>query len=306
MKYRVFAAEEVPEVALRLLRKQGYSVQVGGNLKRKAKGVEAVLCLLTDNVNGKLMDAIGPQLKVISNCAVGLDNINLKAAKKRGIVVTNTPDVLTVAVAEHTIALLFSRARRVAEADRFMRQGKFKGWEPLLFLGSEISQKTLGIVGLGRIGVEVAKRMHDGFGLKILYYDVKRNQKLEKEFGLQYRGLQKLLRESDFVSLHVPMLSSTRHLIGKKELEAMKKTAYLINTARGPVVDEKALVLALKTNRIRGAALDVFENEPKLAPGLIKLKNVVLTPHIASATEETRDAMAELAAKNIIMVLENL
>ena len=305
-KYRVFTTKEVPEVALKLLRKQGYKILVGGNPNKKAQGVEAVLCLLTDRVDGKLMDAIGPQLKIISNCAVGLDNIDVAAAKKRGIVVTNTPDVLTQAVAEYTIALLFSRARRVAEADRFMRTGKFKGWEPQLFLGSDISQKTLGIVGLGRIGVEVARRMHDGFGLKILYYDVKRNQKLEKEFGLEYRSLHALLRESDFVSLHVPLLSSTRHLIGTREFKVMKKTAYLINTARGAVVDEKALVFALKTNMIKGAALDVFENEPKLSPGLAKLQNVLLTPHIASATEETRDAMAELAAKNIIMVLENL
>jgi len=306
MKYRVFTMREMPEVALKLLRKQGYKVQVGGNPKKEAQGVEAVLCLLTNRIDGKLMDAIGPQLKVISNCAVGLDNIDVAAAKKRGIVVTNTSDVLTVAVAEHTIALLFSRARRVAEADRFMRQGKFKGWKPSLFLGSEISQKTLGIVGLGRIGVEVARRMYDGFGLKILYSDVKRNQKLERKFDLHYRSLSALLRESDFVSLHVPLLLSTRHLIGERELAAMKKTAYLINTARGPVIDEKALVLALKTNRIRGAALDVFENEPKLSQGLVKLQNVLLTPHIASATEETRDAMAELAAKNIIMVLEDL
>ena len=306
MKYRVFTMRGMPEVALKLLRKQGYRVQVGGNPKKEAQGVEAVLCLLTNRIDGKLMDAIGPQLKVISNCAVGLDNIDVAAAKKRGIVVTNTADVLTVAVAEHTIALLFSRARRVAEADRFMRQGKFRGWKPSLFLGSEISQKTLGIVGLGRIGVEVARRMYDGFGLKILYSDVKRNQKLEQEFNLHYRSLTALLRESDFVSLHVPLLSSTRHLIGERELAVMKKTAYLINTARGPVIDEKALVLALKTNRIKGAALDVFENEPRLSPGLIKLQNVLLTPHIASATEETRDAMAELAAKNIIMVLEDL
>jgi len=306
MKHRVFAMKEVPEVALTLLRKQGYRVQVGGNLKREAKGVEAVLCLLTDNVNGKLMDIIGPQLKVISNCAVGLDNINLKAAKKRGIVVANTPDVLTVAVAEHTIALLFSRARRVAEADRFMRAGKFKGWEPLLFLGSEISQKTLGIVGLGKIGMEVAKRMYDGFGLKILYYDVKRNQAAERKFGLQRKSLKALLQESDFVSLHVPLLKSTHHLIGAKELGFMKNTAYLINTARGAVVDEKALVKALQKNRIKGAALDVFENEPRLSQGLAKLQNVLLTPHIGSATKETREAMAELAAKNIIAVLENL
>ncbi|MCH8244473.1 D-glycerate dehydrogenase [Patescibacteria group bacterium] len=306
MKYRVFVTKEVPEVALKLLRKQGYKILVGGNPNKKAQGVEAVLCLLTDRVDGKLMDAIGPQLKIISNCAVGLDNIDVAAAKKRGIVVTNTPDVLTQAVAEYTIALLFSQARRVAEADRFMRSGKFKGWDPRLFLGSDISQKTLGIVGLGRIGVEVARRMHDGFGLKILYYDVKRNQKLEQKFGLEYRSLHALLRESDFVSLHVPLLSSTRHLIGTREFKVMKKTAYLINTARGAVVDEKALVLALKTNRIKGAALDVFENEPKLSKGLVKLQNVLLTPHIASATEETRDAMAELAAKNIIMVLEHI
>lgn len=268
-----------------------------------AKDVDALLCLLTDTIDGYVMDKIGPSLKVISNYAVGVNNIDIKAAASRNIMVTNTPGVLTESVAEYTITMLFTIARRVVEADQYVRDGKYKGWAPMLFLGSEISGKTLGIVGLGRIGSEVAKRMRDGFGINIIYYDKFRNQGLEKEIGIKYVDLNSLLKNADFVSIHVPLLPTTRHLFGEKEFAIMKESAYLINTSRGPVIDEKALIIALKKKKIKGAALDVFEFEPRLMSGLAKLDNVVLTPHIASATEETRGKMSELAALNIIDAL---
>ncbi|MDP4008838.1 MAG: D-glycerate dehydrogenase, partial [bacterium] len=268
------------------------------------KGSEALLCLLTDTIDGKVMDGIGSQLKVIANYAVGFDNIDLKAAKERNIIVTNTPGVLTETVAEHAVALLFALARRVVEADRFTRKGKYKGWAPMLLLGTGIAGKTLGIVGMGRIGGEIAKRMNGAFGMNVIYYDKFRNKEMEKELGVLYVSLEKLLKTSDFVSLHVPLLPSTYHLISSKELSIMKKTSCLINTSRGPIIDEKALKEALESGRIRSAALDVFEFEPKLVPGLSKLENVILTPHIASATEETRGKMAEIATQNIIAVLE--
>jgi len=219
--------------------------------------------------------------------------------------VTNTPGVLTDTVAEHTFTLMLAIAHRVAEADRFIRAGKYKGWEPLLLLGTDLSRKTIGIVGLGRIGSRVAHHAVKGFDARVIYHDVKQNPNFEKEFGAEYKEkIGDLLKEADLVSLHVPLLESTRHLINADRLRLMKPTAYLINTSRGPVVDEQALAEALKNRTIRGAALDVYENEPTLAPGLAELENVILTPHIASATEETRQAMSELAAENIIATLE--
>lgn len=295
-----------------MLKEKGFDVEVSdfdGILPReqllaKVKGADAILSLLTDKIDGELMDAAGPQLKIIANYAVGADNINLKDASARNVIITNTPDVLTESVAEHAIALIFALAHRIVESDQYMRDGQYMGWAPMLFLGNDLVGKTLGLVGFGRIGEAVAKRMADGFEMKILYYDVKRNEEAEQKYKLEYRDLEGLLKDSDFVSIHVPLTPETKHLISAERLKIMKKTAYLINTSRGPVVDETALVEALKSNEIKGAALDVYENEPKMAPGLADLPNTVLTPHTASATEETRSAMSELAAKNIIAVLE--
>ena len=306
--FKVFITRRIPETGIKLLKQKRYRVKISPydrvlkkeEIIKMGRGSDALLCLLTDKIDGKVMDGIGPRLKIIANYAVGFDNIDLKAAKERKIMVANTPGVLTQTVAEHTITLLFAVARRIAEADKFTRAGRYKGWEPLLFLGSDVVGKTLGIVGLGRIGGEISKRMNQGFGLKIIYYDVFRNKKAEKELGIKYVSFKTLLKTADFISLHVPLLPKTRHLISNKELKMMKKTAYLINTSRGPVIDEKALVLALKNKWIKGAALDVFEFEPRLVNGLAKLDNIILTPHIASATEETRNRMAGLAAKNII------
>jgi len=309
---KIFITRAIPEAGVNLLKEKGYEVEVSDfdgvlpreQLLEKIKGADAVLSLLTDKVNAEFFDAVGPQLKVVANYAVGYDNIDVSEAKKRGIITTNTPDVLTESVAEHAVVLILAIARRIAESDKFMRAGKYIGWAPMLLLGNDLAGKTLGLVGLGRIGARVAEIVKNGFNMNVLYYDVKRNETLEKNIGLSYADLEAVLKQADFISIHVPLLESTRHLIGAEQFKMMKPGAYLVNTSRGPVVDENALVEALKNKTIKGAGLDVFEQEPKMAEGLADLDNVVLTPHTASATEETRSAMSELAAKNIIEVLE--
>ncbi len=309
----IFITRKISDAGIKKLEAAGHDVTVSekdGVLTKKEliaelkkKEYNAVLCLLTDKIDADIFDA-APKAKIFANYAVGFDNVDVAEAKKRGIIVSNTPDVLTNTVAEHTFALMLAIAHRVAEADRFVRAGKYIGWEPLLLLGTDISGKTLGLLGAGRIGTRVAYHAAKSFDMKVIYYDVKRNEHIEKEVGAEYRAsVEEVLKEADFVSIHVPLMDSTRHLINKERLARMKKTAYLINTSRGPVVDEVALVDALKNGVIKGAGLDVFENEPKTAPGLTELENVVLTPHLASATEETRAKMAEVAADNIIAVL---
>jgi len=233
------------------------------------KGKDAMLCLLTDTIDAEIMDA-NPNVKIIANYAVGFNNIDVKAATQRGIPVSNTPGVLTDTTADMAWTLIMSTARRVVEGDKFTRAGKYKGWGPLLLVGQDVHHKTLGIIGFGRIGQTVAKRAA-GFDMKILYYDVNKMPEVAQKYNAEYRELDDLLRESDIISLHVDLNDSTRHLISEREFGLMKDTAYLINTARGPVVDENALVQALKNNRIAGAGLDVFENEPALAPGLAEL-----------------------------------
>jgi glyoxylate reductase len=309
---KIFITYKIPEAGEKLLREAGHEVVVREeeslisreDLVAALKEYDAVLPLLTDKIGAEELAEAGEQLKVIANYAVGYNNIDAKAAKEKGIVVTNTPGVLTDAVAEHTIALLAAAAQQLVEADKFTRAGKYIGWRPTLFLGTELKGKTLGIVGLGRIGTAVAKRAKNGFEMNIVYNDIKPNKEFENEFDAKFHAnVDDLISSADAISLHVPLIDSTRHLINEERLNAMKDSAILVNTSRGPVVDEKALVKALKENKIRAAALDVFEEEPKLAPGLADLPNVIITPHIASATIETRDAMAELAAKNIIAVL---
>lgn len=262
------------------------------------KDADILLPILTDPIDAKVMDA-APNLKLIANYGAGYNNIDVEAATERGIMVTNTPGVLTDTTAESTMALMLSLAHRVAESERVMRDGKYPGWGPMLYLGSQLSGKTLGIVGMGRIGTRVAEMAYHGFGMNILYHTQHKERDVEHTLSAKKVTLPTLLKKSDFVSLHVPLTDGTTHMIGTKELRMMKKEAYLINTARGPVIDEKALVSALKKKTIAGAALDVYENEPKMAPGLAKLHNAVLTPHIASATIETRTAMSMLAAKNV-------
>lgn len=308
---KIFITRQIPEIGIKLLKDKGWDISVGPEgkisseeLLKGVKGVEAILSVLTEQINREVMEAAGKQLKIIANYAVGYNNIDVKEAKKRNILVTNTPGVLTDAVADHAVGLLFATARRIVEADKYTRAGKFKAWGPELFLGGDIVGKVLGIVGLGRIGSAVAQRMTQGFNVKVIYYDVRRNEKLEKEQGWQYEELDSLLKKADFVSLHTALTPETKHLINAERLKMMKPSAYLINTSRGPVIDEKALIKVLKNKGIAGAALDVFENEPELMPGLADLENVVLTPHIASATKETRNKMAEMAANNIIAALE--
>ncbi|MBI1971609.1 MAG: D-glycerate dehydrogenase [Candidatus Wildermuthbacteria bacterium] len=298
--YTVFITSNIPQEGINLLQRQGYILKFGS--LKKAKGAHALLCLLTDTIDAKVMDFVGPQLKIISNMAAGLDNIEVHEAVKRGITFANTPGVLTEAVAEHTVALLLAVSRRVVEGDRFVRAKKYKGWQVDLLLGQELQGKVLGIVGYGRIGSRVAAILEKGFGMRVVYHDEHRNEIAEKN-NAKYVSFRDLLRISDAVSLHVPLLAGTLHLVGEKELRMMKKTAYFINTSRGAVVDEKALAKALEENTIAGAGIDVFEHEPKIEPSLLKLQNAVLTPHIASASHEARVAMAELAAKNIIRVL---
>lgn len=258
-----------------------------------------LLCMITDRVDEELL-AGAPDLKMVANCGVGYDNIDVAACSRRGILVSNTPGVLTEATAELTWALLLAISRNVVSGDAYTRAGKFRFWAPLHFLGSEVSGKTLGIVGMGRIGRAVARRAA-GFNMPVCYYN---RSPLPAEAAAQFQGeavpLETLLERADYVSLHVPLTPETRHLINKAALERMKASAFLINTARGPVVDEAALVKALRSGRIAGAALDVYEAEPALTPGLVELDNVVLLPHMGSATWETRTRMTALAAENLL------
>ena len=267
-------------------------------LLQRVKGAHALVCLLTDAVDTVLLDAAGPQLKVVANVAVGYNNIDVPACRSRGVVVTNTPDVLTNACADFTWGLILAITRRLGEGERQLRAGAWGGWALDHMLGMELRGKQLGLVGLGRIGRAVAEKA-PAFGMTVAYADsVPANLP-----GATQMPLDRLLATSDVVSLHVPMLPETRHLIDKKSLARMKRTAYLINTSRGPVVDEEALAWALKERLIAGAALDVYEKEPEIHPALLPLENVLLIPHLASATTETRTAMADLAVSNVIAVL---
>ncbi len=265
---------------------------------------EAVICLLTDRIDRELLGA-APSLRVVANVAVGYENVDIETASERGIVVTNTPDVLTEATADLTFALLLTAARRIAEADAVVRDGEFPAWgldQPLT--GTDVYGKTLGIVGMGRIGTAVARRGRLGFGMRILYHSRSRVEAAERDLDAEFVPFDRLLTESDFVSVHVPLTDETRHLFDRDAFARMKPTAILVNVARGPVVDEDALVRALEEGTIAGAGIDVFEHEPDVHPGLIRLRErVVLTPHLGSATRETRRAMAQLAVDNVLAVL---
>jgi glyoxylate reductase len=316
---KIFVTRDIPDHGIKLLKaRKGVQLSVykedkaisRAELLKRVKGVDVLLSLLTDKIDAGVMDAAGPKLKMIANYAVGFDNIDLKAAAERNIMVTNAaaPEV-SESVAEHAIAMIFALAHRIVETDTWTRQGKYKGWGPKMFLGGDLKGKTLGLIGAGAIGSAIARRLRDGFDVNIVYADIKRNEKLEAE-GAKYLKQDQLLRQSDFVSLHVPLLPATHHLISTKELKLMKKTAFLINTSRGPIVDEIALVKALLRGDIAGAGLDVYECEPLIDCNpkdmyeLRKLPNVVLTPHTASATIEARQAMSTTAAKNILAFLD--
>lgn len=299
---KIFITRQIPGDNLEKLKVNGNEVVVSefsrplsaSELLEKAKGADAILSLLTDKIDGEVMDAIGPQLKIISNYAVGFDNINIKDATDRGIIVTNTPsEEVDEAVAEHTWALISAITRRVVEADEAVRRGAYHGWEPEAFLGISLIGKTLGIVGYGGIGSMVARRA-GGYNMKVLY-----TKRTKDENSVD---LDTLLRESDVVSLHVPLTEETRHMINSDTLAKMKKGSYLINTARGPVVNEHDLVEALRSGHLAGAALDVYDNEPNVDMELISMPNVITTPHIASATFEARNKMGEMAVNAILSV----
>jgi glyoxylate reductase len=307
---KIYITRKIPEVGIKMLSDAGHEVDVSskdGVLTKEEllselgkKEYNAVLCLLTDKIDADVYGAVS-SAKIFANYAVGYNNIDVEEAKKRSITITNTPGVLTETVAEHTMALMLSVMRRVVEADNFTRDGKYDGWAPELFLGTDLKGKTLGVLGAGRIGYRVAYHAHNGFDMNIAYYDIKENEHFEKDFGAKfYNTPEEILGEADVITVHVPLLDSTRHLLNAERLGMMKPSAYLINSSRGPVIDEKALVEVLKNGEIKGAALDVFEEEPALAPGLAELPNVVITPHIASATEGTRGKMSEMAAQNIL------
>lgn len=304
---KIFVTRPIPQAGLDILRQTYPDFKMNPEdrvlerheLLAAVKDLDGLLSLLTDRIDAELLDAAGPRLKIVANHAVGFDNVDLKAATERGVLITNTPGVLTDATADHAWALLFAVARRIPESENFLRAGKFQGWGPLMFLGGDVTGRTLGVVGAGRIGHHMAMRSR-GFNMRVLYADEFVNSALEKELGARKVELEELLRESDFVSLHVPLLPGTRHLINATSLRQMKPSAYLINTSRGPVVDEAALAEALRAGVIAGAALDVFEHEPAVHPDLLKLDNLVLTPHTASATIATRSNMATRAAKNLL------
>jgi glyoxylate reductase len=308
---KVVVTTRIPRVGIDVLEDAGFEV-VGNptekllslpELKDFVKGADGILCLLLDKINAEVIEAAGENLKIIANYGVGYDNVDLKAAEEKKIFVTNTPsEKSSQAVAEFTIGLTLTALKRIIEGDEFARKGNFGGWKPEIFLGENLEGKTLGIVGLGRIGCLVAK-MGRALGLRVIYNKRNRDFEAEKEFKLEYMTLDNLLREADIVSLHVPLTKETEHLINSESLARMKDGAYLINTARGKIVDEAALVGTLKGGKLAGAAMDVYEYEPQINPELCGLPNVVLTPHIASAVREVRDEMAIMAAKNIVAAL---
>ncbi len=310
-KYKVYVTRVIPQPGLDILNKHLKHVKVNTadhilsreELLENVKGLDGLLPLLTEQIDAELMDTAGPQLKIVANYAVGFDNIDVEAATERGILVTNTPGVLTDATSDFAWTLLFATARRVVEADKFTRALKYHGWGPMMFLGGDITGRTLGIVGAGRIGAAMAAKAV-GFKMQVLYCDEFRNEELEQEIGARKVEFAELLEASDFISVHVPLLESTHHLFNDDAFKMMKKTAYFINTSRGPVVDEAALVRALQKSEIAGAGIDVYEEEPDIHPGLLELENVVLAPHIASATIETRAKMATMAASNLIAGLK--
>jgi len=310
MPGRVIITRVIPQEGMKILENNKFNCRVNDRgrpfsrteFEEAIKETDAVLSMLNDRIDADLLD-LAPNLKIVANLAAGTDNVDREACNKRGIAVTNTPGVLTEATADLAIALLLAASRHLVRADQYLREGKFNGWDPLLFTGAALNGKTLGIVGMGRIGQAVAKRAR-GFGLKIVYHNRnKLPEEITSQLEAEYLSLDDLVKSSDFISLHLPYNREVHHLIDNRRLGMMKTDAYLINTARGAHIDEKSLVEHLKAGNIAGAALDVFEHEPQTAPGLTDLDNVTLLPHIGSATMEARSEMARMAAESIAAVL---
>ena len=307
---KVVVTAPIPKTGISLLQEQGYDIDLHDSnrplstdeLKAKIQDADALIPLLSDSITENVL-AHARYLRVIANYAVGFNNIDLESAQKRGIVVTNTPDVLTAATADLTWALIMAVSKRIVEADRFVREGRFTGWQPQLMLGGDVTGKTLGIIGAGRIGRAVARRAA-GFDMKVRYVSPHRKREWEEETGALYGSLDDVLTKSDFISLHCPLNDSTYHLLNARRIAQIRPGAYLINTARGALVDEQAMIRALQTGQLAGAGLDVYEFEPEIPRKLKQLDNVVLLPHIGSATTQTRDEMARICAQNVIAVLE--
>lgn len=305
----VFITRQIPEAAINLLKKKKINVKVykedhpipEKELIKNIQNVDAVISLLTDKFDSSVIDEMR-NCKIIANYAVGFNNIDIEYAKKKSIIVSNTPDVLTDTTADLTVSLVLACARRIVEGEKFLMAKKYKGWKPKLLLGVELKDKTFGILGAGRIGTAVAIRAK-AFGTNIVYFSNKKNEFLEQKTGAKKLSLKSLLKKSDFISVNLPLTEKTYHLLNKENLSLLKRSAILVNTARGEIIDEKELIRILKQKKIRCAGLDVFENEPNLNPEFFKLNNVVLLPHIGSATEEARTKMALLAARNVIAVL---
>ena len=307
MPEKVLVTREVPASGLRVL--ESFDVTVlherppeRDELLDAVRDASGILSTATEKVDGEVMDAAGESLKVVANMAVGYDNVDVEEAAERGVLVTNTPGVLDETTADVAFMLLLAAARRLGEGERLLRAGRWEWWGPKQLLGQDVWGKKLGIIGFGRIGQSVARRAK-GFGMEILYHNRSRNPEAEKELDARYLELDELLETADLISIHTPLTDETRHLIGERELKKMKSSAVLVNTSRGPVVDEAALADALENRRIFAAGLDVYEAEPDVHPKLLGLENVVLAPHIGSASVETRDRMAVLAAENIVAVL---
>jgi glyoxylate reductase len=306
---KILVAREIPEAGMELLKEFDAAVlseepPPREDLLGAAEGMEGVLCTLTEQIDAEFFEVAGKSLKVVANMAVGYDNVDVEAAREHGVVVTNTPGVLDETTADTAFMLLLAAARRLGEAERLVRNGRWKAWSPKMLLGPDVWGKKLGIIGMGRIGQAVGRRAR-GFSMEILYHNRSANPEAEEELGARKVELDELLEESDFISIHTPLTEETYHLIGERELEMMKPRAVLVNTARGPVVDEGALAEALAGGIIFAAGLDVYEREPEVHPGLLELENAVLAPHIGSATYETRDKMARMAAENLVAVLED-
>src|SRR5215217_3352555 len=307
MPEKVLVTREIPEAGLRLLEEFDVTVlsegpPERGELLEAVRSVDGTLSTLTEQIDAELIDAAGGNLKVVANMAVGYDNVDLETAKERGVVVTNTPEVLNETTADTAFMLMLAAARRLGEGERLVRAGEWEAWGPEMLLGPDVWGKKLGIIGLGGIGQAIARRAK-GFGMEILYTGRSRKEEAEKELEARYLELDELLESCDFVSINTPLTDETMHLIGAEELEKMKREAVLVNTSRGPIVDEGALADALEEGRIFAAGLDVYEEEPKVHPKLLELENVVLAPHIGSASIETRDKMAETAAEDLRAVL---
>ena len=311
---KIFLTRAIPEIALRVLQEAFGANEVEvypedaiiprADLEKAVQGREAILTMLTDPWDAEMFDAAGSSLKVLANCAVGYNNIHVDVASERGVTVTNTPDVLTEATADLAWALIMGASRRTGEAERYLRAGKWDSWSPNFMLGNEIYGKTLGIYGMGRIGQATARRAL-GFNMKVIYHSrTQRTAEEEAVLGARYVSFDELLEQSDVLSIHSPLLPTTTGLFGAEAFNKMKNTAVLVNTSRGPVVQEAALAQALKNRDIAFAGIDVFEKEPEIHPALLECENAMLLPHIGSATLDTRTAMACLAVENIIAVLK--